>query len=171
MKRRHFTTLGLVIALATVLVGVAPLRGQGQVECLLCLEWVTNEEDDPEKDPKWVWWHYFDLDSGKACADDPAEMCRACGGSSGCHPPGDPDQGKCHSTQCAPVALLEIGSTVTKLALRLDDRTVPVLALMVAREPRLVYDGRVSAVKLTRCDGAVVGTWHLGESARLYFST
>ena len=173
MRERHHTAalLGLVIVLIAVV--LSPARLTGQIQCLLCHEAVRNHEQDPRKEPVWVWEHFFDPDSGDDCAADPAEMCRPCGGTSGCHPPTDPDVGRCHDNECPPASLaslLEIGATVSKLALRLDDRTGPVLAQIVALEPRLVYDKKLHAVKLTQCDGTVAASWLLGGRVGRYFS-
>ncbi len=173
MKNQRFTiaSLGLLIATTAVMLGPTQVDGQ-EVLCLLCLEWVENEEPDPAKKPEWQWYHYFDPDSGPACAADPAEMCRACGGTSECHLPGHPDEGACHRSECPTsyLTLLEIGTTMTNLASHVDDRTGPILAQTIAREPRLAYDETLRAVKLTRCDGTVAGTWYLGRSAQPYLS-
>jgi len=137
-------------------------ESEAQLQCLLC------HQIQVRSGGKWVWVHWFSMNSGEDCAADPGEMCRMCGGSSTCHTgqmddDGNPDVGigQCHSTGCAPLAMRTLSAEVSRLAYRMDARTGPMLALKIASDPRLSYDERQNTVALRACEGTVVRQWHL----------
>lgn len=167
-----------IVALALVLAGLSwPTRAGAQEEgpqCLLCNQVQLHGDVDGDGDEEFYWYHAFDLDSGDACEEEQAEMCRACGWESECHTVDDDDDGigfgKCHEECVSSFVLRDLDRQVTTvLAGQLDSETGPVLAARVASESNLVYQVAENAVALVGCQG-VVKRWILDESGRLFFA-
>lgn len=162
-RRKRWKSLpGLLVVLVGLMGG--PAQAKGQLQCLLCAEAQANTAEDPEGPPRWEWFHTFNLGTSSACAKDPHEMCRVCGGAGGSPCADDVMAGKCPIATCAPaqVALSENAFEITRPIPRLDDRTGPLAARTLATE-LVAYP--------PRCDASIGGTWSWRGSGRSHINS
>lgn len=131
--------------------------------CLLCHQWQEWEDG-----AGFVWKHYMDLNSAEQCAQDPGEMCRACGGSSECHGWGDPQDGECHAA-CSSGSLATLNQTVSELLAATASSQpraaiLTSLAQVVGSSPSLELDIQTGSLKLFDCGGQLLNEWQLPKT-------